>query len=38
MEFTGFCYSDSRVSPFICGNVFWGEGEAGVTDTRLLRE
>lgn len=29
MEFTGFCYSNSRVSPWFGGNVYLGNGGVG---------
>lgn len=37
MEFTGFCYSNSRVSPFyFLGNVCLENGRWGVTETQFL--
>lgn len=46
MEFTGFCYSNSRVSPFYLRNFFFfgggngggGNGRWGVTENSILKE
>ena len=41
MEFTGFCYSNSRVSPFYLRKFFFfflENGRWGVTENSILKE